>query len=138
MIRVLGPVPKALLKQELEMRHWKWMPEVLNAEGKLCDNVADYYGGPFFSDDGELTIFSVTNANLFLVGKFLYNDLVTGTRKWEDEAPGCIPAHEKEAFFRFMRRMLRWQPEERPKARELMDDPWLNNDLVGETEIRGS
>ncbi|KAK7423335.1 hypothetical protein QQX98_001126 [Neonectria punicea] len=122
MIRVLGPVPKALLRQELEMRHWKWMPEVLNAEGKLCDNVADFYGGPFFSDDG----------------KFLYDDLVTGTRKWEDEAPGCIPEHEKEAFFRFMRRMLRWQPDERPKAGELMDDPWLNTGLAGETEIRAS
>lgn len=122
MIGILGPVPSALLKQEREMRYWRWMPEVVNAEGQHCDNVVDYYGGPFFSDDG----------------KFLYGDLVPRTRRWEDEAPACISEHEKDMFFRFMRRMLRWQPEERPRARELMSDPWLNSDLVGETAIRGS
>lgn len=53
MIGILGPVPKKLLEKEREMRYWRWMPEVVNAEGKHCDNVIDYYGGPFFADDGE-------------------------------------------------------------------------------------
>lgn len=56
MIGILGPVPSALLKQEREMRYWRWMPEVVNAEGQHCDNVVDYYGGPFFSDDGESNV----------------------------------------------------------------------------------
>lgn len=30
------------------------------------------------------------------------------------------------AFLRLMRSMLRWLPEERKTARELLDDPWLN------------
>jgi serine/threonine-protein kinase SRPK3 len=25
----------------------------MNPEGKLCKNAADFYGGPFFSDQGE-------------------------------------------------------------------------------------
>lgn len=29
-------------------------------------------------------------------------------------------------FLRFVRRMLRWKPEERASAKELLYDPWLN------------
>lgn len=122
MIGTLGPVPEALIRKEREMRNWTWMPEALNAQGTLCNTVVDFYGGPFFSDDGT----------------FLYNDYVSNGRRFEDIVPQCIPDHEKDMLLRFMRRMLQWQPEERPKARELMDDPWLNTDLVGETAIRGS
>ncbi len=32
---------------------------------------------------------------------------------------------EKEFFLRFLRSMLRWLPEERKTARQLLDDPWL-------------
>lgn len=30
-------------------------------------------------------------------------------------------------FLRFIRRMLRWCPEERPSAEELLSDPWLRS-----------
>lgn len=52
MIGLLGPVPRELVQKEREMRHWTWMPQALNAEGKLCDTVVDFYGGPFFAEDG--------------------------------------------------------------------------------------
>ncbi|KAJ5562376.1 hypothetical protein N7535_003171 [Penicillium sp. DV-2018c] len=32
---------------------------------------------------------------------------------------------EKESFLRFIRTMLKWLPEERRTARQLLDDPWL-------------
>ncbi|KAF9239208.1 hypothetical protein DTO013E5_7855 [Penicillium roqueforti] len=32
---------------------------------------------------------------------------------------------EKESFLRFLRSMLKWLPEERMTARQLLDDPWL-------------
>lgn len=37
-----------------------------------------------------------------------------------------LEGRNKELFLQFMRSMLRWIPEERKSARELLDDPWLN------------
>ena len=53
MIALLGPMPKALVERGSSMRHWRWSPETLNQEGKLCNNAIDYFGGPFLSDDGR-------------------------------------------------------------------------------------
>ncbi|OAP56817.1 hypothetical protein AYL99_08929 [Fonsecaea erecta] len=36
-----------------------------------------------------------------------------------------LVGQEKELFFRFMRAMLKWLPEERKTAKELLEDPWL-------------
>jgi hypothetical protein len=54
MIGVLGPVPELLIDRERGMRHWRWSPEARNQDDKLCNNVAEFFGGPFFSDEGEL------------------------------------------------------------------------------------
>lgn len=32
---------------------------------------------------------------------------------------------ENKMFMQFIRKMLRWDPEERQSARELLSDPWL-------------
>ena len=37
-----------------------------------------------------------------------------------------LEGKNKELFLQFMRSMLRWLPEERKTARELLEDPWLN------------
>jgi len=34
---------------------------------------------------------------------------------------------KKEQFLNFIRSMLRWDPNDRLTARELLDDPWLND-----------
>ena len=34
---------------------------------------------------------------------------------------------DKAQFLKFMRKMLHWVPEERYSAKELLEDPWLNN-----------
>ena len=36
---------------------------------------------------------------------------------------------EKLGFIRFVKRMLKWDPEERNTARELLEDPWLYEDF---------
>lgn len=36
-----------------------------------------------------------------------------------------LVGREKELFIQFMRSMLKWLPEERKTAKELLDDPWL-------------
>ncbi|MCJ1385099.1 hypothetical protein MMC17_008218 [Xylographa soralifera] len=37
-----------------------------------------------------------------------------------------LDGRKKELFLQFMRKMLCWVPEERKTARELLEDPWLN------------
>ncbi|KAI0542646.1 putative serine/threonine-protein kinase [Xylaria digitata] len=103
MIALLGPVPPALIQRERAMRQWRWSPQVLNSSGQLCGNAAEYFGGPFSTDDG--------------------NQLVPHTRIWESEMPECIPREEADRFFKFMRRVFCWLPEKRATARELKDDP---------------
>lgn len=48
----------------------------------------------------------------------------------------CISGEEKAMFMRFVRRMLKWRPEERSTARELLDDPWLYNDFPQDESAR--
>ena len=38
-----------------------------------------------------------------------------------------LKGKEKVLFLQFMRKMLRWVPEERMSAFDLLDDPWLNS-----------
>lgn len=52
MIAILGPVPDVLVRRERQMRSWQWSPAVRNAQGKVCSNASEYFGGPFFNDSG--------------------------------------------------------------------------------------
>lgn len=54
MIAMLGPVPERLIERERNMRRWRWSPEILNHDGKLCNSASDFFGGPFFLDSGKL------------------------------------------------------------------------------------
>lgn len=38
-----------------------------------------------------------------------------------------LTGDNKEAFLRFLRRMLQWRPEDRATAKELQKDPWLHS-----------
>jgi len=39
---------------------------------------------------------------------------------------GCLNGDNKARLLDFIRRMLQWRPEERQTAKQLLDDPWLN------------
>ncbi|KAH8765114.1 putative serine/threonine-protein kinase, partial [Hyaloscypha sp. PMI_1271] len=52
MMALLGPVPPVLIRRERAMRQWRWSSEALNPEGRWCSNAAEFYGGPFFTDNG--------------------------------------------------------------------------------------
>ncbi|CVL11855.1 related to dis1-suppressing protein kinase dsk1 [Fusarium proliferatum] len=41
----------------------------------------------------------------------------------------CMSGEEKVRYIRFIKRMVKWSPEERSTARELLDDPWLYEDF---------
>ncbi|EPE36816.1 Protein kinase-like (PK-like) [Glarea lozoyensis ATCC 20868] len=109
MIDLLGPVPKVLIERERNMRHWRWSPEARNPEGKLCNNAADFFGGPFFTKERE----------------FMGHDLIAA-RNLADIAPECVINDDKTLFLSFMKRMLCWLPEDRAIAKELKEHPWLD------------
>lgn len=52
MITLIGDIPPLLIERERQMRHWRWSPPAVNPNGKLCNNVAEFYGGPFLAEDG--------------------------------------------------------------------------------------
>ena len=53
MIALLGPPPKELLVREREGLGWNWAPAIQNDEGKLCTKACEWYGGPFFDENGK-------------------------------------------------------------------------------------
>ncbi|EEQ31592.1 hypothetical protein McanMca71_006105 [Microsporum canis] len=44
-----------------------------------------------------------------------------------EDSDKYMKGRNQEIFMEFMRKMLRWVPEERQSARELLRDPWLNS-----------
>ena len=127
-IALLGPLPPVLIQRERDMRHWRWSPEALNPEGRLCSNAAEFYSGPFFDDNGAsgqniVSLLDFTNRRL---GTFAREDLISCTRSWRSEVPACIPEEDVDRFLKFMSKMLCWLPEDRATARELKNDPWFD------------
>ena len=53
MIALLGPPPQELVERERDGLRWNWAPAVENSAGKLCTKACEWYGGPFFEDDGK-------------------------------------------------------------------------------------
>jgi serine/threonine protein kinase len=43
-----------------------------------------------------------------------------------EDAEKQLKGEEKAVFLSFVKKMLKWKPEERSSAKELLGDPWLN------------
>jgi hypothetical protein len=54
MIALFGPPPKALLERERSFRKLTFAPEIQNSKGQSCRNSFQYFGGPFFDDNGKI------------------------------------------------------------------------------------
>ncbi|KAK9367918.1 kinase-like domain-containing protein [Lipomyces kononenkoae] len=106
-IALLGPPPPGLVARSHSMQGYKWPEPVKNEDGRVCESAEQYFGGPFFDEDG----------------KFLYDDLIPD-RKLEVTLPS-LEEKERENFLSFVKMMLAWLPEERKTARELMEHPFL-------------
>ncbi|KAK9235618.1 kinase-like domain-containing protein [Lipomyces kononenkoae] len=106
-IALLGSPPPGLVARSHSMLGYKWPEPVKKEDGKVCESAEQYFGGPFFDEDG----------------KFLHDDLIPD-RKLADTLPS-LEEKESENFLSFVKMMLAWQPEERKTARELMEHPFL-------------
>lgn len=107
-IGVLGPPPLSLLKR-----------------GRRSHE--------FFTEDGVLFPANIVYPNLWVCG---LRNFPIGHWRNEIEVPGNIAlenseeflsGRNKEMFLNFMKGMLQWRPEDRKTAKELLQDPWLND-----------
>ncbi len=56
------------------------------------------------------------------------NDLPVPIDLTLEDSEEYLEGENKEAFLRFVRSMLQWDPEKRKTAKELLEDPWLQGD----------
>jgi serine/threonine-protein kinase SRPK3 len=61
-------------------------------------------------------------------GKFLYKNPTLANLDLGDSTPS-LQGEEKKLFLEFVSKMLRWVPEDRLTARDLLGDPWLVRDV---------
>ncbi|KAJ5782070.1 hypothetical protein N7457_003844 [Penicillium paradoxum] len=67
-------------------------------------------GSKYFTDDGKWK-----------------QDLEIPTGVSLESSESFLGGNNKEMFLAFMRGMLQWRPEDRKTARQLLEDPWLND-----------
>ncbi|KJZ75964.1 hypothetical protein HIM_04788 [Hirsutella minnesotensis 3608] len=105
MISLLGDPPRELVDRERFFREHRLESPVMNARGKMCKNMNEFWGGPFFDEEGR-------NLRSDLVGGKKLADTVTE-----------LAGDEKEAFLDLASSMLHWLPEKRKTAKELLQHP---------------
>lgn len=57
MISLLGPPPEVLVKRQPEYRNRRLQTPLVNTRGKTCWNMNEFWGGPFFDDNGRFFFF---------------------------------------------------------------------------------
>lgn len=67
--------------------------------------------------------------NWTTLGDFLAPDLLTGRVPLEERETTLEGKVEREAFLRFMRKMLQWEPGKRSSAKELAEDEWIHSHM---------
>ena len=67
--------------------------------------------------------------NLVILGDFLAPDLLTDQIPLEERETTLEGSVEREAFLRFMRKMLQWEPGNRSSAKELAEDEWIHSHM---------
>ncbi|KAL3479974.1 hypothetical protein BJX99DRAFT_255133 [Aspergillus californicus] len=84
-----------------------------NDEGKLCSTASEWYGGPFFDEEGN----------------FLHEHVIPHDLRLEDTVTS-LEGVQKQLFLSFPLKMLQWLPEDRKTAKELAADAWLSDESI--------
>lgn len=65
---------------------------------------------------------------LIIIGQ--WNGLAEIPRTSLEESEENLYGEDKRQFLEFIRKMLKWLPEERSSAKELLQDTWLRNKMM--------
>ncbi|KAF5543910.1 kinase domain-containing protein [Fusarium mexicanum] len=109
-VSLLGEPPEALVNRERIYRNLKLGRTIESPMGKGCATMNEYWGGPFFDENGQLT----------------RKDLTVQPRKLEDTITELV-GDEKYVFLDFASSMLQWLPEKRKTAKELLQHRFFDS-----------
>ncbi|KAG6315260.1 hypothetical protein E4U22_007998 [Claviceps purpurea] len=104
----MGAPPRLLIERERLCRGNKQSSIVTSPNGKECETMNQYWGGPFFDDDG-----CMIRKDLIEEGKMLPQLLTDLTEK------------DKIQFLALAADMIQWLPESRKSASELLKHPFF-------------
>ncbi|RAL01113.1 protein kinase [Aspergillus ibericus CBS 121593] len=107
MIGLLGSPPRELVAKANSSLLNPWPDPVKGEGGMICTNANEYYGGPFFDDDGN----------------FLFENLIPD--RGLADTLHSLDQNERDGFLSLVRMMLTWRPEDRKTASELAQHPFL-------------
>ena len=65
---------------------------------------------------------------LMIIARLQNSDLIPTCFSFETTL-SSISGEDKEMFIELVKKMIRWQPNERSTAKELLKDPWFNTGL---------
>ncbi|KHO11487.1 tyrosinase precursor [Metarhizium robertsii ARSEF 23] len=110
MVSLLGDPPKLVIERERLLRQNRLKKSILDARGKECMNMNEFWGGPFFDDDDSIMRKDLIRREITLADtvKHLQDD-------------------DKEQFLDFASGMLEWLPEKRRTAKQLMQHQFLES-----------
>ncbi|KAG6267840.1 hypothetical protein E4U47_005039 [Claviceps purpurea] len=130
LISMSGEPPPLLVKRERMCRENKLDDFIVNSKGKVCETMNEYWGGPFFDDDGtshfqdpRLQVSSPTLSN-YSVGRMIRKDLI----KEKNGIPDFLndfTEKDRSQFLDLANNMIRWLPENRKTAAELLQHPFF-------------
>lgn len=103
MIRVLGPMP-----------------------AELYDRAHKDFRSQFFNKQGMYTSKTKLPPANTLSGEFLHPRFIPDDSFNLENKASMLEPIERKLFINFVKRMLKWLPEERATAKELLDDPYLS------------
>lgn len=99
MIALMGPPPLELLKKG------KRTSEFFDKDGEHCLTRTTPFANPVGQWRGEIPVPDRTSL---------------------EECEENLEGSNKEAFLRFVRKMVQWRPEDRQTANQLLEDDWLS------------
>ncbi|KAG6108857.1 hypothetical protein E4U14_003460 [Claviceps sp. LM454 group G7] len=108
MISQFGKPPPLVVKRERLCRENKLGFVIVNPRGKECETMNEYWGGPFFDDEGCM----------------IRKDLI----KEKKDPPGFfneLTGKDRSQFVDLVQSMIRWLPESRKTAAELLKHPFF-------------
>ncbi|KAH0593263.1 hypothetical protein MHUMG1_08985 [Metarhizium humberi] len=109
-VSLLGDPPKLVIERERLLRQNRLKKSILNAQGKECMNMNEFWGGPFFDDDDSI----------------MRKDLIRREITLADTVKH-LQGDDKEQFLDFASGMLEWLPEKRRTAKQLMQHQFLES-----------